>query len=75
MIRNGIGFIKGLLIGGVVGSGFALLYAPKSGKKIRYDIGKKVTGWKKGIEQISKEWLDTAHGTVKTLTKAITGHN
>jgi gas vesicle protein len=33
-----IGFIEGLLIGGTIGSLFTLLYAPKSGKKLRRDI-------------------------------------
>ncbi|HFE63684.1 hypothetical protein B1H10_06265 [candidate division KSB1 bacterium 4484_188] len=34
-------FLKGLLIGGIVGSVVALLYAPKSGKETREDISKK----------------------------------
>jgi gas vesicle protein len=34
-------FIKGLLIGGLVGSAIGILYAPKSGKETREDICKK----------------------------------
>lgn len=35
------GFLLGLLAGGAAGSIAALLYAPKSGKELRKDIGKK----------------------------------
>jgi gas vesicle protein len=38
-----IGFIEGLLIGGVIASVFTLLYAPKSGKKFRRDIHRKTS--------------------------------
>ena len=34
-------FFKGLLIGSLIGSVVALLYAPKSGKETREDINKK----------------------------------
>ncbi len=35
------GFLIGVLAGGAAGSIVALLYAPKSGKELRKDIGKK----------------------------------
>ena len=35
------GFLEGLLIGGAIASVFTLLYAPKSGKKLRRDIQKR----------------------------------
>ncbi len=34
-------FLKGLMVGGAVAATMALLYAPKSGKKLRKDIRKK----------------------------------
>jgi len=34
-------FIKGLLVGGLVGAMIGILYAPKSGKETREEIGKK----------------------------------
>ncbi|HYA13546.1 MAG TPA: YtxH domain-containing protein [Syntrophales bacterium] len=34
-------FIKGLLIGGLVGASLGILYAPKSGKETREDICRK----------------------------------
>jgi gas vesicle protein len=42
MSNGGSGdFLKGMLIGGMVGAVVALLYAPKSGKETREEIGKK----------------------------------
>jgi gas vesicle protein len=35
------GFLVSFLLGGAIGSAIALLYAPKSGKKLRSDIAKK----------------------------------
>jgi gas vesicle protein len=34
-------FFKGLLLGGIIGSAVAILYAPKSGRETREDINKK----------------------------------
>ena len=34
-------FVKGFLLGGIVGAVFAFLYAPKSGKELREDIKKR----------------------------------
>lgn len=33
-------FIKGLVVGGIIGGALGILYAPKSGKKTRADISK-----------------------------------
>ena len=41
--RNISGPIWGLIIGGALGSIIALLYAPKPGRELRSDIGKKTT--------------------------------
>ena len=35
------GFLKGLFVGGLIGAGLALLYAPKSGRETRKDIARK----------------------------------
>jgi len=35
------GFIKGIILGGVIGAAFGILYAPQSGRKTRVDIHKK----------------------------------
>ena len=35
---DGSGFLMGLLLGGIIGAGLALLFAPQSGKRTREDI-------------------------------------
>lgn len=34
------GFIKGIILGGVIGTAIAILYAPQSGRKTREDINR-----------------------------------
>ncbi|MGE5812224.1 MAG: YtxH domain-containing protein, partial [Ignavibacteria bacterium] len=44
MIKNSEksnGFVKGLLIGGLIGAAAAMLFAPMSGKRLRKKIGRK----------------------------------
>ncbi|MGD0275652.1 MAG: YtxH domain-containing protein [Syntrophales bacterium] len=38
-------FVKGLILGGILGAVAGVLYAPKSGKETREDIGKKANEW------------------------------
>lgn len=45
-------FIFGLLVGGLVGSVVALLYAPKSGKDLRKDISDKADDFVGDVEDI-----------------------
>ena len=35
------GFVKGLVIGGIIGAAAAMLFAPMSGKRLRKKIGRK----------------------------------
>ena len=65
------GFARGLVIGGVVGAGVVLLYAPKSGKDLRRDLGRKVTGWKNTMTSTSDELLDRARETAEAVIEAI----
>ena len=43
---EGGGGLKWLLLGAALGAGLALLFAPKSGKELRRDLGKSVRGFK-----------------------------
>ncbi|RPI14201.1 MAG: YtxH domain-containing protein [Ignavibacteriae bacterium] len=66
---NNKGLFFSFLIGGVIGSIIALLYAPKPGKRLRNDISKKTNeylkeGKKKTIETMNdvKEKVETTLG-------------
>jgi len=41
MAGRSYNFIKGLLVGGLIGAVLGILYAPKSGKETREEIGRK----------------------------------
>jgi gas vesicle protein len=75
MTQTGNGFTKGLaqglLIGGFVGAGVVLLYAPKSGKELRRDMGRKVSGWQKSMTNTSHELIDKARETAEAVIEAI----
>lgn len=82
MAQSGSGFTKGLLIGGIVGAGVALLYAPKSGEDLRRDMSRKANGLKndmgrymKRLRKSSDELIDKARETVEAAAEAITGRN
>jgi gas vesicle protein len=38
-------FLAGLLIGGIIGAAVGILYAPKSGKETREELGRKTDEW------------------------------
>jgi gas vesicle protein len=50
------GFLLGILAGGITGGLIALLYAPKSGRELRQDIGRK----KDELIDDAEEYLDIA---------------
>ncbi len=52
--REGGGALKWLLLGAAVGAGLALLFAPKSGREIRRDLGKGI----KGLRELADETLE-----------------
>ena len=73
-------FVKGLLIGGVIGAIIGILYAPKSGKETREDIAKKadelLTKAKKEYEQAvekSKYAYESAVRRIRALESSVKG--
>ena len=60
MNNSGI-FLKGLLIGGLIGSAIALLYAPYSGKKLRKNIKKRTEDIIEDGEKYLKNAKDKAN--------------
>jgi gas vesicle protein len=63
-----IEFLKGLVLGGVVGAVVALLYAPKSGKETREDISEKMEDL---YEKAREEYEDSLNKARKAYDSAI----
>lgn len=61
------GLFKGLLVGGTIASAVSLLFAPKSGKKLRRDIRRKskkmYRDTEAGIETAQEKASDIVEGT------------
>ncbi|HOH73072.1 MAG TPA: YtxH domain-containing protein [Syntrophales bacterium] len=66
-------FLKGVLIGGVIGAVVGILYAPKSGRETREDIGRKaeelVAKAKEEYEQALEKSRKTYETAVSRLKK------
>jgi len=74
------GLTKGLLIGGLLGAGIALLYAPMSGAELRRDMSRKANGLKndmgryvKRLRKSSVELIERARETGEAAVDAVTG--
>ena len=57
------GFIKGIILGGVIGAGIGILYAPQSGRKTREDINRKA-------EELLTKAKEEYEATLKKSSKA-----
>ena len=58
MSENNSDLLVGLLIGGLIGAAFGILFAPKSGKKMREDIFS--TGKGNELFSMTREEFDKA---------------
>ncbi len=61
-------FIKGLLIGGCIGAVLGILYAPKSGKETREEIGRKT---EELIEKAKEDYERVLERSKKTYEAAV----
>lgn len=52
--REGGGGLKWLVVGAALGAGLALLFAPKSGRELRRELGRGI----KGMRELADETLD-----------------
>ena len=68
MSEKGGDFIKGLLIGGVAGIILGILYAPKSGKETREEIGRKT---EELLAKAKEEYERALEKSKKTYESAI----
>lgn len=62
---HGKGFAWGTLVGGVIGGVTALLFAPKSGEKMRKDIGKKYGDMTHKAQDLMEDVCDQTQDLVK----------
>ena len=74
---NGGGIFLAFLVGGLVGAGLALLYAPFSGKEARERITglaeeyrKKAEGWSGDLKQKVESFIDEEKAVIKAAYDA-----
>jgi len=75
---NSSGFALGLISGAVVGAGLALLFAPKTGSKLRSDLAESMDSLRSAIANRYQDLADRAgveidnlHETVDTATDVL----
>ena len=62
------GFVKGIILGGVIGAAIGILYAPQSGRKTREDINRKA---EELLTKAKKEYEATLKKSSKAYESAI----
>jgi gas vesicle protein len=62
------GFVKGILLGGVIGAVIGILYAPKSGQGTRRDINRKAEDL---LLKAKREYEDTLQKSSKAYGSAV----
>ncbi len=67
------GLLLGLLAGGAIGAGIALLYAPKPGRRLRMDIKNKAGDLLDQGEEVITSVRDRASEMAKDARRGITG--
>ncbi len=67
MSKDNKGFIKGALLGGLIGSVAALLFAPKSGKETQADIKRKALSMKHDLDQTLADLQNDLSGRIDNL--------
>ena len=75
MALNVYSLAKDILIGGLVGAGVALVYAPKGGKHLHHNMSMTVAGWKRSMKKTSDELLDNTRDMMNSITKTVTSHH
>ncbi len=64
-------FLKGLLIGGVIGAVVGILYAPKSGKETREEIGRKAEELMAKAKEEYEQALEKSRKTYETAVSRL----
>ncbi len=69
--RSTLEFLKGIIVGGAIGAVMALLYAPKSGKETREELGGKVDDLYSRARVEYEQSLDKARQTYETAVSRL----
>ena len=69
--RMGAGFALGVLAGVVVGAGVALLFAPKSGRDLRHNLGETVDQAREAIAKRYRTFASKAETSVDRAVAAV----
>lgn len=64
-------FLKGLLIGGIIGAVVGILYAPKSGKETREEIGRKAEELMAKAKEEYEQALEKSRKTYETAVSRL----
>lgn len=62
------GFIKGIILGGLIGAAIGILYAPQSGRKTRKDMNRKAEEF---LTKVQKEYEATLKKSGKAYKSAV----
>jgi gas vesicle protein len=71
MSDRGSDFVKGLVIGGLIGAVLGVLYAPKSGKETREDIARKTEDLLVKAREEYEQALDKSKRAYETAVKRL----
>jgi gas vesicle protein len=68
---DGTGLIIGFILGGIIGAGLALLFAPQKGKLLRNDVKRRTGEWLDEAEDVIEETRGKMTRAAKQISKRI----
>lgn len=71
MARNAGGFVAGLLMGGLIGSGAMLLWAPQSGKETRANIRQEGLELRDQVVETVEDAVEQARGQAHQISGSV----
>jgi gas vesicle protein len=69
--RSGMSVVTGLLVGGLIGAGVALLMAPRSGEETRAEIRNKAMEYRDRTKDVVNETVSQAKSKADELTGGV----
>ena len=72
MADNGDNFFKGFILGGLVGGALGILFAPKSGRDMRADLGVELDKAREDLEHAKKAALKAFEESKERIIESFT---